>query len=222
MKHYQSKIAFRNRTARGSVILLAAAFMVVLVIVFALMAMFVANSGTTAYYRDKIHALTRQALAAYVGRLSWSGGYIPGSSQSAAATEISNEVNSAVSIMGLPPANVTCVVNGQIASVTISIQGLALINAPTIMPASINMSDTMQMDLGLPPNGLLGLQVPTAPGKPEVYLPVYGRFVSPYSNGQTTLVSAPPCVATFYNAVQPYNQFSLQVLAGDAYSDSCP
>jgi hypothetical protein len=207
----------RLRDARGSAILLSTAVVVVLVGALVLLSAYVSNTGLAFYYRDKLHLVTKQALLCYINELSYRGCVVPGSNAATAQAKVTTETADSLTQMGLPSGTVAFTTSGQQVSVTVSVNGLALLN--NVVPIVLNMSDTVNGDLSSGHSaGILGL---VQPGQPTVFVPTYGLFVSPWSNGTTDLRSAPACVATFYNANQKYDQFSYEYLGG-AFSGTCP
>jgi hypothetical protein len=208
------------RRTTGSALVLTSVVLMSLSFVFVMLCLYIGNLSLAAYYRDKLHMLTKQALSCYISELSWYGCAVPGATAAAAQDKVQDEVNESLRGMGMPAGTVTVTSVGQQVTVTIAVNGLALISKNSFIPTHLDMQDSLVGDLGaLHPRGTVGLSVP---GGPVVLVPTYGRFTDPWSNGHADLRTAPQCAATFYNANQAYDQYSVQFTGGDTYSDNCP
>lgn len=218
----------KNRTTRtqtGSAVCLGTAGSTLFGGLFVMLTVFIFNFGLGGYYQEKVHSITRQAVLCYAARLSWSGAKVPKvKNESSPEDGVTQEVNQCLAQMGFPAATVTCSFKKNIATVKVSIQGLALFNG-SMFPNAINLEDTQSTNVATSHGaGLVALYLQSGQTQQfaNIYAPSYGRFVLPFSNGGADLRGAPHNTATFYNAVTPYNQYNVQFLAGygDAYSDN--
>ncbi len=215
-----------TRTQTGSAVCFGTAGTTLFGGLFVMLTVFTFNFGLGGYYQEKIHSVTRQALLCYAARLSWSAAKVPNVKNEPTPEEaVAQEVNQSLMAMGFPQATVTCNFKMNVATVKVSVQGFALFNGSTGFPTTINLQDSQSINVTTTRGaGMVAFQLQSAQTQQFdiIYVPSYGRFVVPYSNGQADLRSAPRFTATFYNAVTPYNQYNLQFLPGygDVYSDN--
>jgi hypothetical protein len=225
MQTSSKKDGRRSRTGSNIVEGTVAIMVTMLGIIMAIL--LVANFAATVFYKQKIGFITTQAARMAVeeyGGGAWNWSFNRRLTNGRLERKVESRVNDMLAAVGLPRAQAIEVrpeVEG--VAVRVTVRGLSLVGNGSILPAHVDFDETafVSFEDNQPP-ALCTFVVDDGTGlQKQVVVPSYGKFISPFSNGNTTdLSKAPQGTAVFRNFQRQYAQFSVDLGAGSSVCET--
>ena len=203
------------RRAGGAGIVEGVVGITLIVIAAAFGGLLMLNCSQAAIYKQKLGLVSSSAAALAASMASWDYDYNPGTTDGVLENDLKPSIDKALRAMGLPNATRVIVHRefsgspGGSISVTVTVGDLPVIGHSKAFPRLMSISDTCVAPLNNnEPAGLMAVELLGAPNLSET-LPVYGKFLAPFSNGRAKAAGAPPGTAVFLNFPKKYMQAGL-------------